>query len=556
MIHHTALALALCVVGQAQAQGLSSENAAQAPREEHAIRSLAVTSATEPDAIRFLDQATFGPRRANGVSPLPIDSVELVMGVGVSQAITEQLAAPRSVFDGTTATVDLGSQFFYNAVMGKDQLRQRVTFALSQILVVSESVIRDNTTTPELEPKLALADYLNLLSANAFGNYRTLLDAVTRNPAMGTYLNMANNLAFDWAGRPMPLNENYARELLQLFTLGLEKLNEDGTPVLDANGVPIPAYTEAQVQAFARAFSGWTYASAAGCPTKGHNNAISYAQPMMACDVNHDSSAQTLLRGAVTTAGASATVHLQQALDNIFADPNLPPFISKQLIQHLVTSNPSPAYVRRVVAVFKNNGSGVRGDLGAVVRAILEDPEARGDQAPAQLEATYGRLRSPVLFITSLVRGLNGTLDATGSKNPGGRLNTYSRTLGQDVPRPPSVFSYYSPKTPLPGGNGLVGPEFGVLDTATAAARANFVYDLVYSNLSSAGIVIDFTTLPVNPNDLVAWLGRYWIHGEMSSDLSAALLQAMNDPRAGSSTRKQQLAIYLTSLSPEFQIQR
>ncbi|WP_342745440.1 DUF1800 domain-containing protein [Cystobacter ferrugineus] len=530
------------------------ENAAQAHQVEQAARPLVAT--TEPDAIRFLEQATFGPRRANGVSPLPLDSVERVMSVGVSQAITEQLAAPRSVFDGTTSTVELGSQFFYNAVMGEDQLRQRVTFALSQILVVSESVIRDNTTTPELEPKLALADYLNLLSANAFGNYRTLLDAVTRNPAMGTYLNMANNLAFDWAGRPLPLNENFAREMLQLFTLGLNKLNEDGTPVLDANGVPIPAYTEAQVQAFARALSGWTYASTAGCPTRGHNNFISYAQPMIACEVNHDSSAQTLLRGAVTTAGASATVHLQEVLDNVFADPNLPPFISMQLIQHLVTSNPSPAYVRRVVAVFKNNGSGVRGDLGAVVRAILEDPEARGDQPPAQLEATYGRLRPPVLFITSLVRGLNGTLDATGSKNPGGRLNTYSRTLGQDVPRPPSVFSYYSPKTPVPGGNGLVGPEFGVLDSATATARANFVYDLIYNNLSSAGIVIDLTTLPVSPNDLVAWLDRYWIHGAMSSELSTALLQAMNDSRAGSNTRKQQLAIYLTSLSPEFQIQR
>ncbi|ATB37925.1 hypothetical protein CYFUS_003350 [Cystobacter fuscus] len=537
MIRHTALALSLCVFGHAQAQGLS-------------------TTATEPDAIRFLEQATFGPRLAHGVSPLPIDSVEGVMSVGVSQAITEQLAAPRTVFDGTTSTVDLGSQFFYNAVMGRDQLRQRVTFALSQILVVSESAIRDNSTTPELEPKVALADYLNLLSANAFGNYRTLLDAVTRNPAMGTYLNMANNLAFDWAGRPLPLNENFSREMLQLFTLGLDKLNEDGTPVLDANGVPIPAYSEAQVQAFARVLSGWTYASTAGCPTKGHNNTISYAQPLIACDLNHDSSAQTLLRGAVTTAGASATVHLQEALDNVFADLNLPPFISKQLIQHLVTSNPSPEYVRRVAAVFKDNGSGVRGDLGAVVRAILEDPEARGDKAPAQLEATYGRLRPPVLFITSLIRGLNGTLDTTASKNPGGRLNTYSRTLGQDVPRPPSVFSYYSPHTPAPGGNGLLGPEFGILDSATATARANFVYDLIYNNLSSAGIVIDFTSLPVNPDGLVAWLGRYWIHGEMSSELSTALLQAMNDPRAGGNTRKQQLAIYLTSLSPEFQIQR
>ncbi|MFY0580076.1 DUF1800 family protein [Cystobacter fuscus] len=329
------------------------------------------------------------------MSPLPIDSVEHVVDVGITQAISEQLSAPRYTYDGTTTSKEIGSQFFYNAIMGKDQLRQRVAFALSQILVATSNGITDSQTTPESEPKVAMAGYLNLLSANAFGNFRTLLDAITRDPAMGSYLDMVNNRAFDTAGKAIAPNENYARELLQLFTLGLHKLNDDGTVKLDANGVPLPAYTEAQVQAFSRALSGWTFASATGCPTKGRSNPANYAQPMVGCDVNHDSTSQTLLRGVVTTAGASATVHLKEALDNIFADPNLPPFICKQLIQHLVTSNPSPAYVSRVVAVFKNNGSGVRGDLGAVVRKILEDTEARGPQPPLSLYATFGRLGRP-----------------------------------------------------------------------------------------------------------------------------------------------------------------
>lgn len=512
---------------------------------------------SEENAIRFLEQATFGPRLANGASPLPIDSVERVVSVGITQSITQQLSATRSTFDGTTTSRDLGSQFFVNAVTGQDQLRQRVAFALSQIFVVSQSGIPDVSSTPESEPKVAMAGYLNLLSANAFGNFRQLLEAVTLHPAMGNYLDMVNNRAFNTASQPIVPNENYAREMLQLFTLGVFQLNDDGTEKVDTTGAPLPAYTEAQVQAFSRALSGWTYGATTGCPTVGKSNPANYTVPMIGCDLNHDSSAQTLLRGAVTTAGAGAQAHLKQALDNVFNDPNLPPFICKQLIQHLVTSNPTPAYVQRVVKVFKNNGSGVRGDLGAVVRTILEDDEARGPQAPLAQYATYGHLRSPALFITSMVRWLNGTLDTSAGKDPGAKLSTWSRSLGQYVPRPPSVFSYYPPNAPAPGANGLLGPEFAILDTATVAARANVAHELLYASApATAGILIDLTVVPSDPNDMVIWLGRYWLHDTMSSSLQLAIYGAITDTRASTSSQKKKLALYLTSLSPEFQIQR
>ncbi|QSQ24400.1 DUF1800 family protein [Pyxidicoccus parkwayensis] len=512
---------------------------------------------SEPNALRFLEQATFGPRLALSVSPAPIDSVEHVVSVGITQSITDQFNAPRSTFDGTTTSADLGSQFFVNAVTGQDQLRQRVAFALSQVMVVSQLGIPEVMATPESEPKLAMAGYLNLLSSKSFGTYRQLLDAVTKDPAMGTYLDMANNKAFKANGQAIEPNENYAREMLQLFSLGLHKLNEDGTVVEDpVTGAPVPAYTEPQVQAFAHALSGWTYGGAA-CPTIGKSNPPSYAQPMIGCDVNHDTSSQVLLRGVPTTAGATATKHLKEALDNVEADPNVPPFISKQLIQHLVTSNPSPAYVQRVVNVFKNNGSGVRGDLRAVVRAILEDDEARGPQPTLSQYSNYGHLRSPALFITTLVRWLNVQLDTSGGKDPGAKLNSYSRTMGQYVPRPPSVFSYYPPNAPAPGANGLLGPEFAIFDTATVTARANFVHELFYAaGPANAGVIIDLSTLPTDPNDLVLWLDRYLLHGTMSSDLQLAVYNAITDPRAGDLTRRKKLSLFLTSLSPEFQIQR
>jgi uncharacterized protein (DUF1800 family) len=549
MIRRTALALALSAAACTPAEG---------PPDTQTTRSIEpLANATEQNAIRFLEQATFGPRLVNGTGPAPIDTVQHVVAVGVPQAITDQLNAPRSTFDGTTTSKDLGSQFFYNAVMQPDQLRQRVAFALGQILVVSQTGIPGNPNTPEDDAKLAMAGYLNLLSSNAFSNFRELLEAVTLDPAMGTYLDMANNRAFDTGGRAIEPNENYAREMLQLFTLGLHKLKEDGTEQLDAEGLPIPAYTEAHVQAFSRALSGWTYASTTGCPTVGRKNVANYTAPMIGCDVNHDSRSQTLLRGVVTVAGGTARQHLEHALNNVFYDPNLPPFICKQLIQHLVTSNPSPAYVQRVVAVFKNNGSGVRGDLGAVVRKILEDVEARGAQPPAAQLASFGHLRPPALFITSAIRWLNGTLDTSAGKDPGAKLNTWSRSMAQNVPRHPSVFSYYPPNAPAPGGNGLLGPEFAILDTATVTARANFVHELLFATTpATAGVLIDLNVVPNAPTDMVLWLGRYWLHDAMSPALQSRLQSALTDPRAGVTLQQKKLAVYLTSLSPEFQIQR
>jgi uncharacterized protein (DUF1800 family) len=562
MIRRTSLVLALCAAACAPADGPPEERLAEEVEQaRQAVEPLDTPS--ESNAIRFLEQATFGPRLARDASDARIDTVQHVTLSGIRQAITHQLNAPPSTFDGTLASKSLGSQFFYNAIHGEDQLRQRVAFALSQILVISQGGIPDVAATTDIsEPKLATARYLNLLSSHAFDDFRALLEAVTVDPGMGVYLDMVNNRAFDTTGEPIEPNENFARELLQLFTLGLHKLNEDGTVMRDAEGAPIPAYTEEHVQAFARTLSGWTFYAAptstrpTGCPAMGRTNPANYTAPMIGCDVNHDARAQTLLRGVSTTEGGSAALHLEEALDNIFADPNLPPFICKQLIQHLVTSNPSPAYVKRVVNVFKNNGAGRRGDMGAVVRAILEDDEARGPQPPLAQYATYGRLRPPALFITSVVRWLNGTLDTADGKDPGAKLNTWSTTLGQNVPRPPSVFSYYPPNNPAPQGNGLLGPEFAILDTATVLARANFVTELFLTSSAQAGVVIDRSVLPSDPDELVIWLGRYWLHDAMSSSLQVAIYNAITDPRASTTARKKQLAVYLTSLSPEYQIQR
>lgn len=554
MKRQLALALTVCATACAPDERPPDAPADAALAEaQQAVETLAVPA--EQNAIRFLEQATFGPRLAHGASPLPIDSVEQVVAVGVPASITAQFNAPRSTFD-PAAVPELGSQFFYNAVHGQDQLRQRVAFALSQILVVSQNGI-PNPPTAANEPRLAMAGYLNLLSQRAFGNFRELLEAVTLDPAMGTYLDMANNKAFRGNGTPVEPNENYAREMLQLFTLGLYQLNEDGTQKLDANGAPIPAYTEAQVQAFAAALSGWTYASATGCPARGGSNPASYPTPMIGCDVNHDSSAQLLLRGQLTTAGAGAAQHLEEALNNVFADPNLPPFICKQLIQHLVTSNPSPAYVQRVVNAFKNDGTGVRGNLRFVLRRILEDVEARGPTAPTAQTAAYGHLRAPALFVTTTIRWLNGTLDTTGGKDPGAKLSAWSRAMGQYVPRPPSVFSYYPPNAPAPGANGLLGPEFAILDTATVTARANFVHELLFSGTpATVGVLIDMDVVPAVPADLVIWLDRYLLHDTMSADLQLILQNSLADARAGDTLRKTKLALYLTTLSPEFQIQR
>lgn len=544
---------------------------------------------SEENAIRFLEQATFGPRLAGSAIPQPIDSVEKVKSAGITTSITSQFNAASVAFDGSATSKNLDAQFFERAITGDDQLRQRVAFALSQILVVSLSGLpsptnasckdADGNILEECKPKQAMAAYLDDLRANAFGNFKTLLTAITKTVAMGVYLDMVNNRAFNTAGSPIEPNENFARELLQLFTIGLHELQDDGQPKLDASGKRIPAYTEEHVKAFARALSGWTYAKRGGtgdpaldCPTVGKNNPLNYLADMLPCDVNHDRSQQTLLCVdhdknpatakvcQTTTQDGTATQHLSQAINNIFLHDNLPPFICKQLIQHLVTSNPSPAYVARVVAKFKDSkgdGTGSRGDMKTVIRAILEDDEARGPQPPLSQYSYFGHLRSPVLQLTNVVRWLGGTLDTSNNKNPGAKLASGAASMGQSVTKPPSVFSFYPPNATLPGDASLVAPEMAIFNASTSTTRANVMYDLLIgTTYANAGVTLSYAQMPTDPDELVLWVSRYMLHDTMSSDLQLALYEAINKPWANTVARKQKLAVMLASLSPEFAIQR
>jgi uncharacterized protein (DUF1800 family) len=503
---------------------------------------------TTSDAIRFLEQSTWGPTPA---------LIQHVQEVGFDQFLEEQFnAAPSSyptlpLYPNTrdTTTCDatcardnytmypLQNRFFVNALYGDDQLRQRVAFALHQIVVVSGVDI----TQPSW-----MAPYLQTLDRNAFGSYRQLLYEISRNAAMGNYLDINGNT------RTRP-NENYAREILQLFTIGTVKLNPDGSQQVDGSGQPIPSYTQDTVNNFARVFTGWRFATA---PASGFTN---YLDPMVANEPQHDILAKTLLNGRVLPANQSTDKDLNDALDNIFDDPNIGPFIARQLIQHLVTSNPTPAYVGRIAAVF-NGSTGVRGDLKAVVRAILLDPEARGD---TKIDPNYGHLRQPVLFITSVLRAFNPH-SADGTAPSDGYLNPQAVNMGMDLFRPPSVFSYFSPSGTVPGTTGVRGPEFALFTTSTALRRDNFVNTMVFSRIatgsnSPAGTSIDlspYQPLAGNPGALVDALNSLLLHGTMSSDMRSSIITAVNAVAATNTLKRVRTAVYLITTSSQYQVEK
>jgi uncharacterized protein (DUF1800 family) len=520
-----------------------------------AIPAAAQSSAqpTPAEAARFLDQATWGP------TP---DSISHVQSIGYERFLEEQFAAPMSSYDQlvlvpATPGADcpaqslcrrdnytlfpVQTQFFNNTLYGEDQLRQRVAFALHQIFVVSGVNIGQGYPS-------RFTYYLLTLDADAFGNFRQLLYDITLNPAMGTYLNMANNKK----GAP---NENYGREVLQLFTIGLNRLNPDGSPVLDGQGHTIPTYDQTVVTAFARVFTGWTFAPPQD-PT-----ITNYIDPMyVATEANHDTAQKTLLRGVTLPANQTAGQDLNDALDNIFQDPNMGPFIGRQLIQNLVTSNPSPAYIARITNVFNNNGSGVRGDLQAVVKAILLDPEARNQVSQS------GRLMHPVLLMTKLLRAFNaGSADGTGQSD--GYLDPQSAGMGMDVFSPPSVFSYFSPFGAAPGTT-LRGPEFGLLNTSTAISRANFVERLVFSGIPAnvdnypfnpSGTSLDFSAvLPLagNPQLLVDTLNTLMMSGRMSSAMNTAVVTAVQAVASSNPLKQVRTAVYLIATSSQYQVER
>ena len=511
------------------------------------------------DATRLLDQATFGPTPA---------AVAEVQSIGATTWVDNQLAAattgypaidyidPNSAVGCPTGSVStcfrdnytpfpLQLVFFRNGMTGADQLRQRVAFAYSQIFVISGIDIKET---------YGMRAYQQMLLDNAFANYRTLIERVTLSPAMGDYLDMVNN---DKPTATVQANENYAREVLQLFSIGLSKLNVDGTVVTDANGVAVPSYDQGVVQGFARAFTGWTYAARPGVTSR-WTNARNYLGDMVSFAAHHDVAAKTLLDGRVLPAGQTAQKDLADALDAIHNHPNVGTFIGRQLIQALVTSNPTPAYVARITAVFNDNGSGVRGDMKAVIRAILLDSEARGE---GKSDLAYGKLRDPAVYAVSVARAFGGTSD-------GVYLNAQSAAMGQSVFTPPSVFSFYPPDYALPGSATLDGPQFGVQNTTTAVARLNFIYTLLYSTNGiaadasvpgSTGTRIDlsgFQSMAGTPATLVDTLDAQLNHTSLSAGERSALVTAVGALSATDTLGRARMATYLLAASPRYQINR
>jgi uncharacterized protein (DUF1800 family) len=484
-------------------------------------------------AARFLDQATWGPNQA---------SIASLEQMGVSNWLAAQFAAPVSDLpdqpilasdgDSNTYLAPVQAAFFQNAVSGQDQLRQRVAFILSQIWVVSQVSVH---------PAYAFPPYWRIFRDNAFGNYRDIIKAVTLSPAMGTYLNMANNNKGN-AAKGTAANENYARELMQLFTLGLTELNPDGSPVLDASKNPVPTYNQAQVTSLAKVITGWTYPTAPGATAKTNNPAYYFGQ-MFAVEAEHDTTSKTIFNNVTVPAGQSAEQDLETLLDALMAQPTMAPFVSKQLIQHMVTSNPSAAYVDRVSQVF----SSTNGDMKSVIVAILTDPEARaGDDPSAVANPSFGHLREPILLMANLVRGLNGTVTATNS------LNNYANELGEDLFNAPSVFSYFSPQNRIAGG--LLGPEFQIDSTQTATDRANVISTALYGKLDATTTLnlSPFLAYAANVDNLVSYISDVFLHAAMSSSLAQAVTAASN--AQATPTAKTQAALYVALTSSEYQV--
>lgn len=556
------------------------------------------TVPSTPDTIRFLQQATWGPRQ---------DQVDLVRRIGFNAWLESQFAATETSYptmpsystndnitnNNTTScfgdpTVQgnparsacirdhyqmypLQTRFFSNALYGEDQLRQRMAWALHKIWVISGiDVIQPAWVTP----------YLQILSTEAFGNYRSLSYKITLNGGMGVYLDMSSST------RTRP-NENYPRELLQLFTIGLDELNPDGTLKL-RNGIPIPTYEQDLINNMTKVFTGWRLAPqfASGIPN--YIDAMRLNGAATENANNHDFTSKTLLRGFVqparTASVANAYADLNEALDNINSHPSMAPFISKQLIQQLVTSNPSPAYVARVSDAF-NRHKPNSNQMREVVRAILLDPEARGDRKNA---VNYGHLKEPVLLITNVARAFDAK-SADRTANSDGYLNPDSVNLGQDAFRPGSVFSYFSPFKVAVGGNPpTVGPEFQGLTTSTALRRVNFGNQAVTPNSSRAidvirnkgttpagvdpvtgnplvptgpaGTSIDVLTpllaFADNPSGLADVLNAQLLHGTMSPEMKADVVTAVTAVARTNPRKRVRTAVYLVITSSQYQVQK
>lgn len=526
------------------------------------------------DRMRFLQQATFGPtadldarlRRiglrtylaeqfeapypsANSPYPdLPLKNTDVnnaTNGCGMFASGTPEFRACTRDF---YSMYPMQAWFFREALYGDVQLRHRVAWALSQIWVIS------GVDTQQASWMIA---YHKVLSQNAFGNYRTLMKEMTLNPGMGNYLDMVRSTK----NNP---NENYPREILQLFTIGLFMLNRDGTLQKDGQGNPIPTYDQNTINNFTKVFTGWTF-----CNTTCANSSpglVNYKDPMILNQTNHDVTAKTLLSyaGAPNVsipASTNGATELDMALDNIFNHPNVGPFVSRQLIQQLVTSDPTPAYVGRIAAVFNDNGFGVRGDLKAVVKAILLDPEARGD---FKTDPNFGKLREPVQYVTNMLKAFSVKSANLGQQSDG--VIPTMAGMSQSPFNSPTVFNYYPPDYIIPGTT-INGPEFALMTTGTSISRANFANTMVYSTIpigvdTPQGTALDLSDMQAlaaadpSGNLLLDELGNRLLNGRMSADMRSKILPAVTAIASTDPLGRARAAIYLVATSSQFQVQR
>jgi uncharacterized protein (DUF1800 family) len=527
------------------------------------------------DAFRLAEQATFGPTeklltslQSQSASHWVAQQMKLSKssyssgnGGAVHQNTSTTDFCSLSTYAGDTcwrdwrSTVPLVWDFYQNAVNNDDQLRQRVALALQQITVVSGL---------EVEGTYGFRNYQNNLLSLAFGNYRDVLRKVALSPVMGDYLNSVNN------NKDAP-NENFARELLQLFSIGTCTLNTDGSL---KGGSCAATYDNETVRNYAYALTGWTYpaggSSSSGCWPSG-SNCRYYGGDMTPLANYHDTTERALLSGVTVPSGSTASQALELVLDSIMQHGNTAPFLGKQLIQHLVTSNPSSAYVTRVAQAFqagsytssdgKSFGTGTVGDLSATVAAVLLDSEARGSTPTSQ---STGRLREPAQMFAGVLRALNGKTD--------GDAFTWwwGDALQQHLFRSPSVFNFYAPDYPV-AGTSLNGPAFGILNSATGIQRLNFLTTMVFNGGVTAsttvpdatGTTLDLTGFESSASDagtLVDRLSALCCTGRLSTDARTTIVSAVETIGANSSTTWQRdrvrQAAYLLFASPAYQIQR
>jgi uncharacterized protein (DUF1800 family) len=534
---------------------------------------LADNAFSAADASRFLTQATFGPTKAD------IDALTGKHQADLRAWIDAQVALPASShLDATDAdfrAFATGDNPQYSqqnrqaawwkiAVTGPDQLRQRVAFALSEILVVSDvnGTLFNNTR--------GLANYYDIFTRGAFGNFRDVLEQVTLSPVMGTYLSSLRNAkaTYDKNGQLLASpDENYAREVMQLFTIGLNQLQPDGTLKLDALGLPIPTYDQKTITEVAKVFTGWSFVADPSVASNFRGAAANYMSPMVLFPTYHEDGAKTVVGGVVIPANQGGVADLKAMLDTLFNHPNTGPFIARELIQRLVTSNPSPGYVYRVAQVFANNGSGVRGDLGAVVRAVLLDYEARSPDVAAT--ASFGKLKEPMLRVTAVLRAFNGAAN-------NGRYAYFNPepTLAQAALRAPTVFNFFEPAYVQPGllaSFGVFAPEFEILNDTTAISVPNQLWNFIYTNRSTTnaaesriGIQLD-SLLPLarTPQALVDQTNVLLAGGALpkyvTDGMVAAITAMPNSTGAGFTSNdieRVRSAIYLSVSVPQGAVQK